>query len=242
MPNLGAERSEDSIGLGVFFGEGVSGHAMMGEELISAHIRALLDDAIRQQTIPRFRRIEPTGRGALADEIRPRRYNRDMPDHTLPPIKTDPRYGYYPWWPEDGDDWVHPEDVALAREMFPSQRIWRRIGEVEDEYVTLQYGEVRLRVKRTLWREAPYEGYELGDLVEVLPLGMANDPQTGIIRERRWNEFEGAIEYCLTLRDGTRWPMRYQAKDLKHVEHPSGSDEVQYTPQDVDGEELELMD
>ena len=106
-------------------------------------------------------------------------YNARMPDEP-PPLKTDPKHGYYPWWPEDGDDWVHPEDVAAARRMIPSTRIWRRDGAAgrQGEYVVMHYGETRLRVRRTLWREAPYEGLDLGDWVEVRPRGLTNEPHT----------------------------------------------------------------
>ena len=33
-------------------------------------------------------------------------------------LKTDPKYGVYPWWPEDGNDWLHPDDVATARTVY----------------------------------------------------------------------------------------------------------------------------
>ena len=84
-----------------------------------------------------------------------------------PPLKTDPKYGYFPWWPENGNDWVHPEDIATARAMIPSGRIYRRDG-TSGPYVVLHYGEVRLRVKRTLWQEVEPEGFEIGDWVEVV--------------------------------------------------------------------------
>ena len=55
-------------------------------------------------------------------------------------MKVDPKYGYYPWWPEDGNDWVHPEDVELARQMIPSPRVFRRDGE-QGPFVILHYGD-----------------------------------------------------------------------------------------------------
>ena len=48
---------------------------------------------------------------------------------TAPPLKMDPQFGYFPWWPEDGDGWVHPEDVAIARSLIPSERVFCRDGE-----------------------------------------------------------------------------------------------------------------
>lgn len=131
-------------------------------------------------------------------------------------INLEPRYGYYPWWPEDGDDWVHPEDVDLARRMIPSMRIFRREGE-QGPFVLLHYGELRLRVKRTLWKEVDGEGFELGDWVEVLSRGKQNEPRSGTIRERLWDEHARALRYQLLVK-GLPTPENYTADDLRHVE------------------------
>jgi len=166
-----------------------------------------------------------------------------MPGEALPDLKTDPKYGYFPWWPEDGDDWVHPEDVATARSMIPSPRVWRRDGALptrDGEFVVMHYGDVRIRVRRTLWKDAPHEGYDLGDTVEVRSYGMLNDPQTGVIREMWFNEDKGVVEYQLRLGDGTLWPKSYRAEELKQVEQPSAREEVQYEPVEDDGDELDL--
>jgi hypothetical protein len=135
---------------------------------------------------------------------------------SAPPLKTDPKYGYLPWWPEDGNDWVHPEDVATARAMIPSGRIFRRDG-VSGPFVVLYYGQVRLRVRRTLWCEVEPEGFEIGDWVEVCPRGMRNEPRTGTIREMLWDEWLQAIRYQVTDGDGPIENL-YAADDLQHVE------------------------
>ena len=141
----------------------------------------------------------------------------DEPLPPLPPLKTDPKYGHYPWWPEDGDQWVHPEDIELARSMIPSPRVWRREG-AHGDCVVLHYGDVRLRVKRTLWVEAQHEGYDLGDWVEVRPRGMTNDPVTGQIRDMHWHALTNELRYYLTLGDGSRLEKPFTSHDLKPVE------------------------
>jgi hypothetical protein len=166
-----------------------------------------------------------------------------MPAQPLPPLKVDPKHGYYPWWPEDGDAWVHPEDVPLARRTIPGPRVWRRdgvappagaTGGAEGEYVVLHYGAERLRVRRTLWREAPFEGFSIDDWVEVRPRGLKNEPHTGRVREVLWDDHEQAVRYQITTADGTPLERSFEAADLKHVEptklqelarlEPSGSD------------------
>jgi hypothetical protein len=135
---------------------------------------------------------------------------------TAPPLKTDPKYGYFPWWPEDGDEWIHPADVAAARAMIPSGRVFRRDGN-DGDYVLMHYGAVTLRVRRTLWVEVEPEGLEIGDWVEVLSRGMLNEPRTGIIRDMLWDERSRAMRYQI-LENAQPVEQLYALEDLRHVE------------------------
>jgi hypothetical protein len=135
---------------------------------------------------------------------------------TAPPLKTEPKYGYFPWWPEDGDAWVHPEDVAAARAMIPSSRVFCRNGSVGD-FLLLHYGEKTLRVRRTLWHEVEFDGLEIGDWVEVRSRGMLNEPRTGVIRELLWDEREGAMRYQIS-ENGQPIEQLYEREDLQRVE------------------------
>jgi hypothetical protein len=131
-------------------------------------------------------------------------------------IKNEPKYGYYPWWPEDGNDWLHPEDVGLARRMIPSMRIFRRDGE-QGKYLLLHYGEVKLRVLPTLWQEVESEGFEIGDWVEVLSRGFRNTPRTAVIREMLWDKAGRGLRYQVTENDKPLAKL-YSAEDLRPVE------------------------
>lgn len=133
-----------------------------------------------------------------------------------PPLKTEPKFGYFPWWPQDGDDWLHPDDVALARTMIPSQRVFCRDGS-EGDYLLLHYGIVTLRAHRTLWQEVPHEGFNIGDCVEVLSRGLRNESRTGVIREMLWNDHHRAIGYLISDND-VPVPDIFTRDDLQHVE------------------------
>jgi hypothetical protein len=131
-------------------------------------------------------------------------------------LNTEPRYGYYPWWPEDGNDWLHPDDVETARELIPSLRIFRREGE-QGEFEVLYYGDQRIRVRPALWQEIQNEGFELGDWVEVLSRCGQNRPRTGTIRERLWDQRTRAIRYQIFDR-GQPIAKGYAAEDLRHID------------------------
>jgi len=131
-------------------------------------------------------------------------------------MKNDPKYGYYPWWPENGDHWLHPEDVELARQLIPSLRVFCRDGE-QGSFVVLYYGNIKLRVRRTLWQEVETDGYELGDWVEVLSRGMQNTPRTGVIREMVWDTRNRCLQYQLSENNQPIADF-YTAIDLRPVE------------------------
>lgn len=155
-------------------------------------------------------------------------------------LKTDPKYGYYPWWPENGNDWVYPEDVELARRLIPSPRVWRRDG-AAGELIVLTYGELTLRVRRSLWRELRWEGFDLGDMVEVRTRGMQNEHRTGAICEMLWDEHAGRIFYQLHSPDEEiENAEHYTSDDLKHVEATDGRPEVRVEPPEDDGNDYEV--
>jgi hypothetical protein len=135
---------------------------------------------------------------------------------TPPPLNTDPKFGYFPRWPEDGNDWLHPDDVALARTLIPSGRIFRRDG-ADGEYQFLHYGDTRLRAKPALWQEVSPEDFNIGDWVEVKSRGMLNEPRTGVIREMLWNDSTRAIGYQIA-ENGVPIADLYAREDLQPVD------------------------
>lgn len=156
---------------------------------------------------------------------------------TPPPLKTDPKYGYYPWWPEDGEEWIHPQDVEIAKRLIPSGRVFRRDGE-QGPFILLQYGHDRLRVRRTLWMEVEPEGFDIGDLVEVVPQGMQNEPQTGVIREMMWDAEADAIRYQISVADAPVETL-FGREDLVPVAPREDREEVRIEPP-ADDEPLDL--
>lgn len=163
----------------------------------------------------------------------------------LPPLKTDPKHGYFPWWPEDGDDWVHPDDVAQARSMIPSPRVWRRDGTLPatpEDYVVMHYGEVQIRVRRTLWKEVRPEGFEIGDQVEVRTKGMTNEHRVGHVRDVQWDEHAGELRYLLSAADGHPIDRAYTSGDLKHVEATNPREEFRVDPSEADEDDIEIED
>ena len=81
----------------------------------------------------------------------------------------------------------------------------------------LHYGDVRLRVKPALWQEVEWEGFDVGDWVEVLSRGMQNTPRTGVICEMEFDARSGALRYQIREVD-QQIPSWYAASDLRRVD------------------------
>lgn len=147
-----------------------------------------------------------------------------MSDEKAPPLKLEPKYGYFPRWPENGDQWLNPEDAPLARQVLPSLRVWRREGQ-EDGYHILRYGRLALRVRPALWQEVPTPRFHIGDMVEVRTRLMKNEPRTGAVREVIWDERQSQHVYQIE-EQGAPVDDHYSAADLKPVAPASNREEV----------------
>lgn len=154
-------------------------------------------------------------------------------------MKIEPRHGYYPWWPEDGDAWLHPEDAALARTLIPSPRVFRR-EEGPAPYATLHYGEIRLRVKPALWQEIRTEGLEIGDWVEVLSRMRSNEPTTGVVCEIHWEAQAHELRYQVRHNEQVV-PGWFARHDLRPLAPPTPREMVRIEPPDDLAEGSDLL-
>ena len=71
-------------------------------------------------------------------------------------------------------------------------------------------------------REAPWEGFGLGEWVEVMSRGAVNRWRTGTMWEMRWSVRWNKIHYYIE-EAGQPIPKAYSREDLRHVEPTLGS-------------------
>ncbi len=129
-----------------------------------------------------------------------------------------PKHGFC-LWPEDGDDWIHPNDLDIARSLIPSKRIFRKENCTDPillnlGYVEYSYGDKSFRGLATLWHEVASEGYEIGDTVELKSGYGKLRPIIADIVGMFWNRHEQAIEYELN-KNGVPQPNRYQSQHFR---------------------------
>ncbi|MBI2825104.1 MAG: hypothetical protein HYX69_10500 [Planctomycetia bacterium] len=127
-------------------------------------------------------------------------------------------YRIYPWWPQNGNAWVHPDDVKLARRLIPSSRMFRSEGR-EGSYLVLGYGPYRIRVRPALRQLVRGDGFNVGDQVEVCSHRGRNRAMIATIREMRYDNRKRAVRYSLRVR-GKPVARTYTAGDLRKIERP----------------------
>ena len=126
-----------------------------------------------------------------------------------------PAYGCFPRWPEEGTSWIHPDDVDIALELIPSDRIFRREW-CGGEYSRLIYGENEIRAKPAMWRIVIPPRFDVGDEVEIRSQMGKRWPGLSIVREVVRNRYTGSVQYELEQR-GMMLPLFFDDTDLSPV-------------------------
>jgi hypothetical protein len=135
-------------------------------------------------------------------------------------LKRPPKFGVCLWWP-DQQPWIHPQDTELAEAFIPGRRVFRRdecenVSDQQLGYSRLSYGDVQLRVLPAVWMELRFEGFELGDLVEIKSQNGKLRPGIAEISEIQWNRHQKFIEYTLK-RNGRPINRTFSASDIQPV-------------------------
>lgn len=138
----------------------------------------------------------------------PTSYRPDLPD-----------WGVYLRWPQDGDDWIHPEDRDIVRQLLPSRRVLRR-QTWDGTYYHLDYGPHQLRVRPSMWLPVPQVDLQVGQQVEVLSREFQNEPGIYRIAEILYCVATRSLEYFVHS-EALRLAKRFVREDLRplHVEH-----------------------
>lgn len=140
-----------------------------------------------------------------------------------------PQYGCFPRWPEDGQGFIHPDDVPSAIRCIPSERVLRR-DRFDDVYYHYRYGQIRFRLRPCLWLQIDTDGIDIGDTVETIGAGMERELFVAVVWGMYYVRRKGCILYRLRRTDSVV-PRLYPAHQLRlltdkstvregEIEHP----------------------
>ena len=133
-----------------------------------------------------------------------------------PAIKRIPLFGVFLRWPEDGEDWIHPFDIGVARHLLPGNRVFRR-DDCDADYYLYSYGELSFRAKPKLWMLLEHEGFEVGDTVQIKSQFGSAWPCITTICDIHWDQPTRQILY--QVEGFGRFPSRrFTATDFEMVQ------------------------
>ncbi|MCM2373202.1 hypothetical protein NB063_21535 [Rhodopirellula sp. ICT_H3.1] len=107
-----------------------------------------------------------------------------------------------PRWPENGQEFIHPEDVSLVSRLIPSERVLRR-DSFDGAFYHYRYGDLSFRLRPCMWLPIQGEGLDIGDEVETVGLGMERDLFIGVINGMYYVRRKARILYRLRRGDQT---------------------------------------
>ncbi len=144
------------------------------------------------------KQVDESG-GLLGQDYRP-----DMPD-----------WGAFLRWPTDGVQWLHEDDIAIAKRLLPSQRVFCR-RKWDGEYYWLQYGQDEIRIRPVMWTQVPQVDLDVGQQVELLARLGKNDPGVFRVAEILFCAALGRVSFRLT-RDTLTLKKQFLREDLRPV-------------------------
>ena len=127
-----------------------------------------------------------------------------------PPL---PDYGCIIRWPQDGQGFIHPDDVPIATRCLPSERVLRR-DRFDGVYYHYSYGTLRFRLRPAMWIQVKAEGMDVGDQVETIGLGLERELFVARIWGMYFVQRKGRILYRLK-RSGNPVPGLFAAHQLR---------------------------
>ncbi|MEL7496038.1 MAG: hypothetical protein AAFN77_00405 [Planctomycetota bacterium] len=136
-----------------------------------------------------------------------------------PNLKLPTVYGVFLWWSDRLPSWIHPDDVEIAERLVPGCRVFRRDvceSKLDQQlgYQQLSYGDESFRSLAVVWLRVQYEGYEVGDRVEVKSEHGKRRPELATINDMVWNRHKKWIEYRLE-KQGMPIKRPYRANEIR---------------------------
>ena len=111
-----------------------------------------------------------------------------------------PDYGCFLRWPENGQGFIHPDDVSTVLRLIPSPRLFKRVS-FDGTYYHYQYGKMRFRLRPAMWLHVRDEGIDVGDKVEVTGHGLEREQFVATVWGMYFVQQKGCILYRLQRGD-----------------------------------------
>lgn len=119
-------------------------------------------------------------------------------------------WGLYPWFDEDSDELVHPNDIESFKALKPYGKVFNCISK-ENDYIVLSYADRQFRVKPELYKVVKSPSYKYNENVIIVGKG-----EEGKVIEINWHHGKAEEFYSLAIKE-KRSSKRYFVSDLEKI-------------------------
>jgi hypothetical protein len=127
-------------------------------------------------------------------------------------------YVTFPWWPEDGCDWIQLEDVEIAKRLVPGKRVFSHV-QTDTPFQLYEYGDESFRALPRLQKRVKGDGLLVGDRVEIRSRLGRRRPIIATICDMFWDDYNDRIEYRIRYRD-LRSAANYGSEEFERLIPP----------------------
>lgn len=127
-------------------------------------------------------------------------------------------YVTFPWWPEDGCDWIRSDDVIVAKRLIPGHRVFVH-SSTDSAYELFEYGDESFRALPRLQKKVKGDGLLVGDRVEIRSRLGRRRPIIATICDMFWDDYNDRIEYRIRYRNMTS-EANYGSDDIQRLIPP----------------------
>ncbi len=151
-------------------------------------------------------------------------------------------YVTFPRWPEDGCDWIHPDDAHIAKRLLPGGRVFVH-QKTDSEFQLYEYGDESFRALRRMQKRVDGDGLLVGDRVEIRSRLGRRRPQIATICDMIWDSYHERIDYRIRYRQSSsRLP--YASDEFQHIipsDLPLAESEIIVSLPSDDGSDYQIV-
>ena len=120
-------------------------------------------------------------------------------------------WGIYPWSIARGEKYIFFEDLESIKSFFSLGKVFY-CNSVNENFIDINYGNNKFKVKPELYQKVDDSGYFIGDLVKIKT--GSSEGKEAVVKEMNWHYKNKEVVYLLEVDDKMK-SRRYLKDDFE---------------------------
>ena len=120
-------------------------------------------------------------------------------------------WGIYPWPIARGEKYIFFEDLESIKSFFSLGKVFY-CNSVNENFIDINYGNNKFKVKPELYQKVDDSGYFIGDLVKIKT--GSSEGKEAVVKEMNWHSKNKEVVYLLEVDDKMK-SRRYLKDDFE---------------------------